>query len=1376
MLFCPRRYRRWYAKTRAILRSATGFSLIELIITVGIIAVMAAIVMVAVGPQTLMVRAKDAYRAHHEDQVHMGLMLLAIAGETLSEIPRFPTVEGIANTIPICKANVTRDTGCVILKALVDMAIMPSLPQDSTEPCPSYTGYEVYLSGVEPTVVATHKGKLGGDTLTRRCLLDTLAPDIFNVSHTLFASTASITWETDELADNQVQYGPTTAYGNNSTLNSSMQTLHNELLSGLLPYTTYHYRVLSRDAAGNRYESEDGTFVTDDTVAPVIPGVPVAVVNETSATITWTTDEPSDSQIYYGLTSAYGDQTPLDTNDVTSHSQTITGLTNNTTYHFQVRSRDPNNNLTQSVDLTFTTLPDTTPPTITNLSTVVSGNDVTISWTTNEASDTQVGYGTTTSYGSLSPLDTAMVVSHSVTITGLSLDTLYHYHVLSSDAAGNLGDSGNRTVSIVDTTAPVISGISSSALTYQGATVTWTTDEGSTSQIEYGLTTSYGNSSTLSSAFVTSHSQSLTGLSFSTTYHYRILSRDAAGNTSVSANQTFTTSNVISAVTVTGLSANGATVNWTTATLSDTQVQYGTTVAMPSNTALDGVMRTTGHTRTITGLLPNTLYYYRAKSVDAQLNLAQYDGTFTTNPDTTAPVISSVAWTNLTTTSPTVTWNTNEVSDTQVEYGLTSAYGTPSSFNGAMVTSHTQGLTGLTTNTTYYYRILSRDAAGNLRTSAGTIYIDSVAPVLTLPPTISGLTGNAATITWSVNESSAAQVDYGLTTAYGSPPTAYSGLTSPSQSRPLTGLTANTTYNYRVRSRDVAGNITVSGNYTFVTDVTAPVISAVASSAIGDTVATITWTTNEASDTRVEYGPTTAYGSSTTVGALVTSHSQGLSDLLPSTQYHYRVKSMDAAGNLATSANQTLTTTDTTAPTFSAITANVTSDSAATITWTTNESSTTQVEYGTTTAYGIPSSINYDLLTSHSQGISGLASNTTYHYRVKSRDAAGNLGTSSDGTFSTGDETPPIISSVFASNISSNGATINWTTNEASDTQVEYGTTTGYGTSTTLNASMVTSHVQAVSGLLPTTLYHYRVKSRDAAGNLRTGTDQTFTTSGDTTPPIISSVASATNATTITATITWTTNESSTTQVDYGTTTGYGSQTTLDSALVTSHSQVIAGLSPNVQYHYRVRSKDASDNEAVSTNGTFTIVDTTPPVITAGPTVPAVTATTVTVEWTTDKASNTQIEYGPTITYDAVVVDAAFVTNHSYVIPNLLPNVTYQYRVRSRDAAGNFIYSGNSSFTTDGTAPVISAVTSTAITDTSATITWSTNEASTSQIEFGLTTSYGSSTTNDTTKITSHSQDLTTLTPNTLYHYRVLSTDAAQNQAVSADNVFTTNP
>jgi glucose/arabinose dehydrogenase len=285
-------------------------------------------------------------------------------------------------------------------------------------------------------------------------------------------------------------------------------------------------------------------------------------------------------------------------------------------------------------------------------------------------------------------------------------------------------------------------------------------------------------------------------------------------------------------------------------------------------------------------------------------------------------------------------------------------------------------------------------------------------------------------------------------------------------------------------------------------DTTPPIISALHSSNVTTTTAVIAWNTDEPADSRVEYGLTTGYGNMTALdSSLVVSHNQGLAGLTPNTLYHYRVHSKDAAGNAAVSADATFTTLapgDTTPPEITNVSASGLTHNAATINWTTDEPADTRVEYGTTLAYGSFTNLVTTLVTIHSQTLSGLSANTLYHYRVHSKDASGNPSMSGDFTFTTlappQDVTPPVISGISAGSISSSSATIAWTTNEASDSQVEYGLTTAYGSSTALNTALVTSHSQTLNGLTGNTLYHYRVRSKDAAGNQAISTDRTFTT------------------------------------------------------------------------------------------------------------------------------------------------------------------------------------------------------------------------------------------------------------------------------------------
>ena len=94
---------------------------------------------------------------------------------------------------------------------------------------------------------------------------------------------------------------------------------------------------------------------------------------------------------------------------------------------------------------------------------------------------------------------------------------------------------------------------------------------------------------------------------------------------------------------------------------------------------------------------------------------------------------------------------------------------------------------------------------------------------------------------------------------------------------------------------------------------------------------------------------------------------------------------------------------------------------------------------------------------------------------------------------------------------------------------------------------------------------------------------------------------------------------------------------------------------------------------------------------------------------------------------------------------------------------------------TDITKPVISGVTTTTVTDTTATITWNLSEYATGQVEYGTTTSYGSKSAKETSfNWNYHLQTISNLTPGTTYHYRVISADASGNEAVSADHTFKT--
>lgn len=188
------------------------------------------------------------------------------------------------------------------------------------------------------------------------------------------------------------------------------------------------------------------------------------------------------------------------------------------------------------------------------------------------------------------------------------------------------------------------------------------------------------------------------------------------------------------------------------------------------------------------------------------------------------------------------------------------------------------------------------------------------------------------------------------------------------------------------------------------------------------------------------------------------------------------------------------------------------------------------------------------------------------------------------------DTTAPTFSSVTVGTLTATTAMITATTSEPTTVRAQYGTTTAYG-ATTAFGTLGTTTALTLSGLTPSTTYHFVLHARDAAGNTATTTDAVFTTTAapDTTAPVISS-AQATSTTATSSTITWTTNEPASSKVYYGTTTplALGSALSIfNPSLTTNHSVALSGLTASTTHYYVIESKDAAGNTATSTESSF---------------------------------------------------------------------------------------------------------------------------------------------------------------------------------------------
>ena len=823
------------------------------------------------------------------------------------------------------------------------------------------------------------------------------------------------------------------------------------------------------------------------------------------------------------------------------------------------------------------------------------------------------------------------------------------------------------------------------------------------------------------------------------------------------------------------------------------------------------------------GVEANQSYYYEVTAQDEHGNISFRssqvwgipDGTQDAGEgggggDTAPPTISDIATSSVYTAQATITWTTDELADEEVDY--TPSTSTPDSYIysqhiASYATSHAVTITDLNPSTEYHFIVRSVDPSGNVATSSDYSFVTAAGPKIS-SVSVQSVYNNQATIFWLTDVSADSHVEISTSSdmagsvTYGSSDLITTADTQGyyEHSVTVTGLLQGTRYYYYVKSKDSLGQETIDNNasdyYTFRTtaDTQPPVISQVSAVTTAYT-ATITWTTDELANSRVEYGLTDSYGSAVDSSTYTIQHVIRLTELTEKATYHYRIISEDMNGNETISIDRTFVPVreaDHTPPEITSVTAPTSTifTTQATITWTTDELANALVVYSTSSDFSATSSASNDaMVTDQRVVLTGLTPTTTYYYKVYSTDFSENTAVSDDNySFTT--KPGPVISNVIVSEVENQRATIEWITDIDSTSTVIYSSSPNLeNPMQETDNTFVANHSVLLTGLSANTIYYFYVKSTDSSGNTATDNNAEdyyyFTTANDQVPPVISSVNAVSTVSTVT--ITWETDELSTSQVEYGTTSSYTASTTKDSTLTIQHVVTISQdheFEAGIEYHYRVKSTDANGNSATSTDYTFTFqtkADTTAPTI-SDVGVVSTSVSGATIAWTTDEAANSLVGYGQTTSTMNLIAgqNNDSTTTHSVTISGLEPNITYYFYVQSTDNSGNVATDNNGgnyyTFTTakDTTAPTISNVQVETVSDTKATISWQTNELSTSQVEYGATDSYGETTEENATLTYVHSATITGLTKQTTYHFRVISKDNSENTAQSGDYTFTT--
>jgi hypothetical protein len=391
---------------------------------------------------------------------------------------------------------------------------------------------------------------LGNDNLRLVIPHDDVTPPIITagpvVVHISDAS-ATIAWTTNRPSTSTVEYG--IGLLSSSTDDATLTIDHILTLTGLAPSTQYLFRVASTDGAGNGPAfSANGSFTTPaaaDLTPPMITAGPTAVyVDNASAVIEWTTDEPSSSVVAYGLPGAPPQIAVDATQFRVLHRVVVTGLAADTDYSALVRSSDPSGNLTESIPFTFRTAvaPDVTPPVIVTGPVALATTDsrIIVAWTTQEASTSGVSFNDGTYYDLTS--DDTLTKNHQMTLAGLTGGTLYHLTVSSTDANGNGPTLATIDVTTAaDATPPSITGLQVTEVSTVSATISWATNELANAQVKFGTVSGVLDGAQATLAMSTAHELTLNGLAPETTYYFIALSTDAAGNTAQTSEGTFTT-------------------------------------------------------------------------------------------------------------------------------------------------------------------------------------------------------------------------------------------------------------------------------------------------------------------------------------------------------------------------------------------------------------------------------------------------------------------------------------------------------------------------------------------------------------------------------------------------------------------------------------------------------------------------------------------------------------------------------------------------------------------------------------------------------------------------------------------------------------------
>lgn len=520
---------------------------------------------------------------------------------------------------------------------------------------------------------------------------------------------------------------------------------------------------------------------------------------------------------------------------------------------------------------------------------------------------------------------------------------------------------------------------------------------------------------------------------------------------------------------------------------------------------------------------------------------------------------------------------------------------------GTFQAGTTYTASALTTGTTYYLIMRTKDNAGNVQT-ASTLYTykyDNVTPAAPDYVNVSPVgcsTSSTFTFTWPAGSDASSGIagyDYKLGSTGAVQQTSSLSVTSPAYQSG-----DNVFY---VRSRDNAGNVSNFQTVVFCSTAQASVINGPTVTAATSSI-TVDWISSKPTTSFVKVQSGNEYVSEQGQSTYTTNHEVKVVGLQPENSYQYMLEWTDSNGNTGQSP---LYTTDTTAaPSIKNLTAEVLNTTSVLISWQTSTLSSATLQYGINNLNS--SQAITGLATAFTKQLTGLTPGSSYETRVSALTPDG-FPYYAMVTFQT--PPAPAISNLRFTYLPDARATVqaSWDTNVPTTSVVSYTLKNGGGQNTASSGELTTSHNVVVNGLADNTAYVIQASGMDSYGNQVVSDSQDYQTPFDTRPPVIDNieVESSIRGTGADArgqvVVSWTTDEPSTSQVAYGegsSPASYNNKTAEDSALSTQHIVIISDLPTSKIYSVEPLSKDAAGNVAVGHRQTTIIGHATDSILT----------------------------------------------------------------------------------------------------------------------------------------------------------------------------------